>query len=143
MFVPLTMLTVISGPAQTSPCSTSFTAIHQQHVEAIVGRDLEAYKATLGDYDGKMMILPDGSVWDSTNDVIEGHIEWFADTSWTFDHELVHTQESDGYGLAVHEVRVNRPEKPGKPFLLTMVFAPDDGGCWKLVHDQNTPLPEG
>lgn len=142
MMGTLIALAMGSATDSSSGCINSFAAVHEIHVTAILERDLDAYRATLGNYDGKMMILPDGNVWDTTAEVVEGHVQWFADSSWTFDHRLVHTLASDSFGLAVHEVRVNRPEQPGEPFLLSMLFAPDTTGCWTLIHDQNTPLAE-
>jgi hypothetical protein len=97
--------------------------------------------STIAPRDEQMMILPDGSSWNSTDDIREGHKEWFKDTTWNFNKTLVRKDARDHWGLAVYRVSVDRPDKPGAPFLLSMLFAPEENGCWYLQHDQNTLLP--
>ena len=128
-------------PALT--CARSFDEVLDRHVTAIKQRDLPAYMSTIEPRDERLMILPDGSMWQSPAEIEAGHKQWFADPTWQFNNTLMRKVARLSLGLVVYEVRVDRPDKPGSPFLLSMLFAPESDGCWYLLHDQNTPLPAG
>ncbi len=132
---------ILSNNSAALSCQESFESVLEQHLNAIQNRDLKSYMDTISMVDGMLMVLPDGSMWTSRTAIEAGHREWFADDTWKFNTQLMRKDVTDGYGLAVYQVTVDRPEKSGKPFLLAMLFAPDGQGCWRLVHDQNTLLP--
>jgi len=85
-----------------------------------------------------MMILPNGSYFESLDEISDWHKEWFTDTSWSFNKSLIRKDERPTWGLVVYKVSVDRVDKPGSPFLLSMIFAPEENDCWYLQHDQNT-----
>ncbi len=137
----LLAITLHPPAAKASECATSFAEVMSRHLNAIQQRDLVAYMSTIAPDDDLLMILPDGSSWDTRQAIEQGHQQWFSDTSWVFDAELVKQNVQSQFALTVYRVSVNRPERPGQPFLLSMLFAPAEDGCWYLRHDQNTLLP--
>lgn len=132
---------LLIGTAHAQQCATSFPSVLQQHLAAIKDRDLESYMMTVAPEESQLMILPDGSSWNSRAEIRAGHAAWFADQSWQFNTSLVRQELTEHWGLVVYRVTVDRPAKPGSPFLLSMLFAPEKNGCWYLQHDQNTLLP--
>jgi ketosteroid isomerase-like protein len=132
---------LLSLPASATTCATSFYSALVQQLDALDNRDLEAYMGVIPARTDQLMILPDGSTWTSREEIKRNHKEWFEDKSWIFNKELVRKDVREHWGLAVYRVTVDRPDKPGTPFLLSMVFAPEQDGCWYLQHDQNTALP--
>jgi len=135
----LILMIGLANQAQT--CWTDFDSVRAAHVAAIANRDLDSYMATIAPREAQMMVLPDGTRWESRQAIREGHREWFSDLSWRFDTAELRRDVREHWGLIVYEVRVNRPDKVGEPFLLSMLFAPEVDGCWYLQHDQNTLLP--
>lgn len=127
--------------AESQSCFDSFDSVLAAHLGAIHGRDLSSYMSTIAPREDQLMVLPDGSRWNSRAAIEQGHQDWFADTSWRFDTEEIRRDVRENWALVVYEVRVNRPKRPGAPFLLSMLFAPETDGCWYLQHDQNTLLP--
>lgn len=123
-------------------CSKTFDDAIYQQLTALDERDLEAYMSTVPAHQDQLVILPDGNIWTTRNEIEQGHQEWFKDTSWVFNRELIRKDVRKSWGLAVYRVSVDRPDSPGKPFLLSMMYAPEDDGCWYLQHDQNTLLPK-
>ena len=122
-------------------CSRTFTDVVDRHVAAVKGRELTTYMHTLAPRDDHLMILPNGARLRSRSAIESMHKEWFADPTWAFNTKEIRRDVRDDWGLVVYEVSVDRPNKPGNPFLLSMLFAPESDGCWYLQHDQNTLLP--
>lgn len=130
----------ISLAAQT--CPKSFAAAVKQQLVALDTRDLAAYMGAIPPREEQLMILPNGSTWTARSEIERGHEEWFRDKTWVFKRELLRKDVRDNWGVVVYRSVVDRPDSPGKPFLLSMMFAPEDNGCWYLQHDQNTLLPQ-
>lgn len=122
-------------------CARSFDTVVERHFAAIQSRDLQVYMSTIGPRDGDLMILPDGTIWDSREAIAQGHSDWFADASWSFHTEPLRRVEREQFGLVVVRTQVRRPDGDSQPFLLSILFAREDDGCWYLLHDQNTTLP--
>ena len=125
-----------------SNCPKTFSAAVDQQLRALDERDLETYMSTVPADQDQLVILPDGNTWSTRDQIEQGHEEWFKDTSWVFKRELIRKDTRDTWALFVYRVSVDRPDSPGKPFLLSMLFAPEENGCWYLQHDQNTLLPD-
>lgn len=138
---------IILGMSYAKPvfaeCSRTFETAVERQLTALDERDLEAYMAGLPERKEQLIILPDGDTWSSRDEIREGHEQWFKDKSWVFNRELLRKHTQDNWGVVVYRAMVNRPDKPGAPFLLSMMFASEKDGCWYLQHDQNTLLPEG
>ncbi|GHA01412.1 hypothetical protein GCM10008090_08190 [Arenicella chitinivorans] len=135
----LAVLPRMSNAAEA--CGRSFSDVVERHLAAVKTRDLVTYMQTLAPRDDQLMILPNGARLRSTSAIESMHREWFADSTWQFNTREVRRDVRDHWGIVVYEVSVDRPNKPGDPFLLSMLFAPESDGCWYLQHDQNTLLP--
>lgn len=135
------IVSITQFSASAGDCPTAFEAALSQQLTALDKRDLAAYMRVIPLRDKQLMILPDGSTWNSRSQIEKGHEEWFKDESWVFQRELLRKDVRREWGLAIYRVSVDRPDKPGSPFLLSMLFAPEKDGCWYLQHDQNTLLP--
>jgi len=123
-------------------CPRSFEAAVDQQLTALDNRDLTAYMGAIPPRDEQLMILPNGNTWTTRSEIERGHKEWFKDKTWTFKRERQHQDVRDNWGVVVYRARISRPDSPGNPFLLAMMFAPEPDGCWYLQHDQNTLLPQ-
>lgn len=142
ILVVLLLLTTLPHTAVAGDgCSQTFTDVVERHVAAVKGRDLESYMQTLAPRDEHLMILPNGARLRSKSAIESMHKEWFMDATWLFNTREVRRDAREHWGLVVYEVSVDRPNKAGNPFLLSMLFAPESDGCWYLQHDQNTLLP--
>lgn len=139
IFFLLTLFSVASSAA-AKECATTFDSVVERHTGAVENRDLETYIATIAPRNDQMMILPDGSYFKSLDEIRDWHKEWFTDNSWAFNKTIVRKDVRSNWGVVVYKVTVDRPDKPGSPFLLSMLFAPEENGCWYLQHDQNTLL---
>lgn len=137
----LAVLTVHVSQA-TETCPKSFDSAVNQQLTALDNRDLAAYMGAIPPREKQFMILPDGTTWETRNEIRRGHEEWFKDEAWVFKRELQRKDVRDNWGVVVYRARVDRPDAPGKPFLLSMMFAPEADGCWYLQHDQNTLLSQ-
>lgn len=138
--IALFIALLIRFSSNATACETTFEAILQRHTNAIDSRDLEVYLSTIAPRNEQLMILPDGSKWISIEEIRDGHKQWFKDTTWAFNKSLIRKDVRPTWGIAVYQASVDRPDKPGMPFLLSMMFAPEEDGCWYLQHDQNTLL---
>lgn len=121
-------------------CAKSLDESIQTQLTALDKRDLAAYMQIIPAREDQLVILPDGSTWATRSEIEQGHKEWFKDETWVFNRELVRKDPREHWGVVVYHVTVDRPDAPGKPFLLSMMFAPEADGCWYLQHDQNTVL---
>jgi hypothetical protein len=130
------------GPTDHSSCATRFEDVAQRHFQAIETRDLVDCMAMIAAEDGPIMILPDGGGRQTGEAVESEQLEWYADPTWTFEFEPVGTFRESSFGLLVRPVQVLRPDRKSPPFLLSILLAEADNGCWYLRHDQNTLILE-
>lgn len=105
------------------------------HLAAIAARDLDAYLATV--HDDVSIILPNGKLITGRKAVADFHKDWFADTDWTMQTEVVHEAKAENTTVVVVDVDYHDLDMEGRPYskqyLLSLVFV--DG---LLLHDQNT-----
>lgn len=123
-------------------CPQSLEAAVDQQFNALDSRDLAAYMDVLPARKEQLMILPDGSRWTSRKEIEEGHREWFEDKTWLFKRKLLRKDVRDNWGVVTYQVSIERPNNPGRPFILSMILSSEENGCWYLQYDQNTLLPE-
>lgn len=112
----------------------------KHHVEAITGRDLDVYAATL--HDDVLLILPTGTSFVGKDAVVDFHREFFADPDWTQDLTEKVVTVGEHTARALYEVDYTDVDRTGAPvrtqFLVGLVFA-RVGAEWLLLHDQCTP----
>jgi len=74
--------------ALAEECAKTFDSVVDIHTSAVENRDLESYIATIAPRSEQMMILPNGSYFESLDEISDWHKEWFTDTSWSFNKSL-------------------------------------------------------
>lgn len=122
----------------------TFTATLQTHLQAIQERDLNTFLATLTTDDSISVILPNGTLIETRSAFVDFTRHWFADPDWRMTAELIHTVETSAMGIALLSVIYDDLDQHGQPYqlryYLSLAFAQQQGQ-WRLVHDQNTLLP--
>lgn len=123
---------------QTASNEADFKATMQRHLDAVSGRDLPTLAATLS-ADGKMqLILPGTEIMQTTTEFLEYHREWFQDTTWSFETEILNVRVGDRIGMAVTEVVYREPERDGEPYFNRMIVSytlEKQEGKWFVVKD--------
>ena len=123
----------------------TFTQTLTHHLEAIQNRDLNTFASTLSNSDDLTIILPNGSMIQGFDAVVDFHRNWFADDDWSMNLELVKQWQTSDMGTAIYKVAYHDLDPDGTPYqlayLLTLIFA-NEGDEWRLVHDQNTMCSE-
>jgi uncharacterized protein (TIGR02246 family) len=117
--------------------TASLLEAFEEHIDAIKTRDIDRFAATLA-HDDAHLVGADGSVIDGRENAIAAHRDWFMNDTWTFDPEIVWTREETGAAWVL--TRVTYRESGTKHFMLMFLFVQENGE-WRLVYDQNTPIP--
>lgn len=110
------------------------------HLESLRERKLDDYLKTVC-LDKVFLIMPNGSVINDGDKFIEFHKEWFADTDWEMDCEILKIVEGTELAYTLIEVLYKDIDEEGNPlsmnYYLNLTFR-KIGDRWLLVHDQNT-----
>jgi ketosteroid isomerase-like protein len=138
-------LTGASGQVLRSPASApSFRTGVETHLAALAARDMDALLPTLTSGDDLTMIAPNGFKLDTRQQFVDFHRQWFAmkdDGRLAF--EIVRLVESPALGHALIRYRYSFSDEAGSrqtsESWLALTFALE-GGSWRLVFDQNTPI---
>lgn len=113
----------------------------ERHLQAVQDRDLKTFLATIADDGSLTMILPNGSLLDSYEEIVELHEEWFADPDWQLTTELINKHASSEMASALLLVNYQDVDEAGGSvqfqYFLNLIFA-NRSGKWLLIHDQNT-----
>jgi hypothetical protein len=117
-----------------------FDAALQRHFDAIVNRDLEAFKANLTGNETLYTIVQNGHAFKTPQELIDIHEMWFKDPNWIWEGSVVHKVVGEDMAMAVVKYSYRaKPEDAPFESWLTYVFALEDG-AWRIIHDQNTAL---
>jgi len=123
----------------------NFTETLHTHLQAIQRRDIDPFLATLTTDEAMSVILPNGTLIETRSAFVAFTRDWFADPDWRITTDVVHTIETSEMGVALLSVTYDDLDQHGQPYqlryYLSLVFAKQQGQ-WRLVHDQNTLLPE-
>ena len=132
------------GACQTVPerPDLTFRETLDRHVAAIQSRDYQGIVDTITTGETLVLIFPDGERYDTREQFLTFHREWFADRDWVMVLEPVKVWEGRDYGYALYRTSYD-PDgagtAPGRPAYLSLGFQLEDGQ-WRLVHDQNTRI---
>ena len=123
--------------------SMTFQQSLQRHLAAIQDRDIDTFLDTIAP-DGRLtLIMPNGSLWQSYDDIAELHQDWFSDPDWRMTTELIATHESAEMASALMLVNYADVDEEGEPvefqYYLNLLFAKQEDK-WLVVHDQNTMI---
>ncbi|WP_428242720.1 nuclear transport factor 2 family protein [Gynuella sp.] len=111
------------------------------HLSSISARNLEEFSRTLVKDDRLTLIMPNSSVLNGYEAIVDFHKNWFSDPDWSIETTLLKTIESNASCIALLDVVYNDLDESGEPYQLnyilslTFVF---EGGSWLLTFDQNT-----
>lgn len=138
----VTMLAL--GACQSVPDrpSQSFRDTLERHVAAIQSRDYQGIVDTITTGEELVLIFPNGERYETREQFLAFHREWFADRDWVMVLEPVKVWEGRDYGYALYRTSYD-PDgagpTPGRPAYLSLGFRLEQGQ-WRLVHDQNTRI---
>jgi ketosteroid isomerase-like protein len=121
-----------------------FRAAVEAHLAAIAARDMDRLLPTLTGGNDLTMIAPNGYKFDTRQQYVDFHRQWFATKDdGRLVAEVVRLIESPALGHALIKYRYSSRDNAGKPQVidswLTLTFALE-GGRWRLVFDQNTAI---
>jgi ketosteroid isomerase-like protein len=147
--IVLVSLAASAAVAATLPSRTSappFRAAVETHLAAISARNLEALLPTLTSGTELPMIAPNGFKFDTRQQYIDFHKQWFAaPDGGKLDAQIVSVTESAALSHALVKYRYTSKDSAGKPqsttCWLALTFALEKGS-WRLVFDQNTLITE-
>lgn len=133
--------------AASAPPEAALRVTLDRHLAAINARDLDGLLATVTDGDALTLILPDGRVLATRADYRRLHVDWFAERDWRMVFDVEDVRVFGDVGIA--RVRYDSQSRDaGGAYVsrrvarLSLVFARERGE-WRLVYDQNTPIPDG
>ena len=142
------VIAMIGASCQTSsPVAAPFEEAVKEHLAAIIARDLEALLPTLTGQNALTMIAPNGAKFDTRQQFIDFHRQWFAtNDDGKYEWEIVRLIESPALGHALIKYRYASKGAAGAQQVmdswLALTFALEDGR-WRLVFDQNTMIVPG
>jgi ketosteroid isomerase-like protein len=118
------------GPARGA--SPPFGEAVKTHLAAIAARDMDALLPTLTTGDPLVMIAPDGTKWDTREQFIDFHRQWFATKDeGRYKADIVRTIESPALGHALIRYRYSSRGPDGQARVtsswLALTFALEDG----------------
>jgi len=113
----------------------TFRETLEEHLAAISARDIGRFAVTVSSDPEARVIAPDGGAIVGAEAIVEAHRDWFAGDAWTFSPRVALTRESDGLAFGLLDVAYVEAAGTGR-FLLTR-----EADGWRLLYDQNTPLP--
>ena len=129
---------VVSTSLQQQQNERAFVKAMRTHLDAVSNRDLKTLRNTLSP-DGRMqLILPGTEIIDGVEGFMDYHVDWFKDTSWTFETNVLRTNIGDRLGLAITEVVYREPERNGVPYFNRMIVSYDlekTDGHWYVIKD--------
>jgi ketosteroid isomerase-like protein len=121
-----------------------FRAGVEAHLAAIAARDMDRLLPTLTGGNDLTMIAPNGHKFDTRQQYIDFHRQWFATKDeGKLAAEIVRLIESPALAHALIKYRYSFKDNAGQSQVinswLTLTFALEEGS-WRLVFDQNTLL---
>ena len=110
------------------------------HFAAITNRDIEAFKSHLTLGDTLYTVVQNGHAFKTRAETIAIHEQWFKDSDWTWQAEVVNKVVGEDMAMALirYTYQPNRETAAFETWLV-YVFQLQEG-AWRIVHDQNTAL---
>jgi ketosteroid isomerase-like protein len=127
-----------------APAVPPLRAAVEAHLAAVSARDMDALLPTLTAGESLVMIAPNGRKFDTRQQYIDFHRQWFAgNDGGTLEPEILRVIESPALGHAFIRYRYRFKDASGTgqsmENWLALTFALESGH-WRLVFDQNTPV---
>ena len=133
-------------PSAKLPTPPPVRAAIETHLAAIAARDMKALLPTLTSGTDLPMIAPNGYKFDTRQQYIDFHRQWFAaPDNGKLEAQIVSVTESPALAHALIKYRYSSKDAAGKPqstdCWLALTFALEKGS-WRLVFDQNTLITD-
>jgi ketosteroid isomerase-like protein len=116
----------------------------QRHIAALHARSMSELAATITTGEDLLLILPSGRTTHTRADYLAFHESLFAAKGWVITFEPIHLQRLGEYAHALYRVTFDDDGAgpvPARPAHLSLGFRLE-GGEWRLLHDQNTPVSQ-
>lgn len=125
-----------------SPAVDRFAIALHEHLDALDARDAERFARTVSRPGPVCVVGPRGVVTEGFAHILDAHRAWFAEPErWSFQWREVWRRSGEDFGVALLDVTYrNVADEAPVRFMLSLVFAREDDGEWRLIYDQNTPL---
>ncbi len=124
--------------------SLNFLTALNMHLDAVKNKDFEALKRTMpAPEEAFHLILPNGAMMTKSGDFLNAHEEWFQDTTWTMETQILYTSNGPDYGIALVEATNREPERNGKPYFHKMAISyglKKVNDNWLVIHDHASTL---
>jgi ketosteroid isomerase-like protein len=138
------LMELCAAPRSSAAPAPPFRAAVEAHLAAIAAREMDGLLPTLTGGNDLTMIAPNGYKFDTRQQYIDFHRQWFATKDeGKLAAEIVRLIESPALAHALIKYRYSSRDKAGKTQVinswLTLTFALEEG-TWRLVFDQNTLL---
>ena len=118
------------------------TKTFQEYLAAVKSRDIHALRTYLTQGDTLPFVDGGGTLRLSMTEYLTAQESWFADTSWTYESEVVSCQEYDETGIIIDRTAIHS-HRNGQVstfhMMVTYVFR-KEGGQWRLVTDICTAI---
>ena len=120
---------------------TNFEEVLTLHLQSIKDRSISKFSEFLHPSEKSMVILPNGSMIEGYENIIDFHKSWFEDTDWRMDTTIVDIFATNNMGYALLDVTYQDLNEEGQPYemkyFLSLLFKKTNDK-WILLRDQNT-----
>lgn len=138
--LPILAIAMMATCVNAGQPTANFEETLELHLAAITDRNLAGLESTLTETDDLMVIFPGGTTLDTTAAVVEFHRQWFADSAWVMEPEVIKIIEGSDQSTALIRYQYrDDPEGDPRSAWLVLVFQIENGQ-WRLIHDQNTRI---
>ena len=120
---------------------SNFEIAVKAHLKAIAERNLSAFSEFLHPSHNCIIILPNGSMIEGHENVLNFHKEWFEDLDWRMDVKTMDIFTVGDIGYVLMDVVYHDLDEGGNPYemkyFLSLLFMKIEDK-WILLRDQNT-----
>jgi len=120
---------------------TNFEEVLAMHLQSIKDRNISKFSEFLHPSENSIIILPNGSMIEGYENIIDFHKTWFEDTDWRMDTTIVDIFATNDMGYALLNVIYHDLNEEGQPYemkyFLSLLFKKTNDK-WILLRDQNT-----
>lgn len=120
----------------------TFVKTLENHLNSIRNRDLNGLEITIAD--DVTLLFPDGEILKTKEKFVAFHKDWFQNTLWEMQHEVINVKESKNLSFALVKYQYKKLNEDGTVLATTnsylLLIFEKQKNEWKLIHDQNTKI---
>jgi hypothetical protein len=121
----------------------AFNNALQNHLDAVMSKDLAALKATMSPKGNMELIQPSSEIVYGVDGFMKFHQEWFAVPDWTVETIILSTDIGETIGVATTKFMYKEPERNGKPYFNRLIVSYTLGGMdgvWYVIKDHASSI---